>query len=186
MEHTSHWQFLAWHKYARAHKMRYTEPWSDKTAPMWSSRIDICAMCLEIFKLHALRVLKKPLASRRAQEKEQLEASYYSDHYPIAVEISVPKRKEAHKTEAKQTCKELQAKYGNVYRAQVLSVRYEIAKLEAETTTERKEEINTLWSDEVWDEEYDKEEAIYQLSGEVQEAETELEITERRDTVYTL
>ena len=57
MEHTSHWQFSTWHKYARAHKMRYTEPWSDPTAPMWSSQIDVCAMCLELFKLHALRAL---------------------------------------------------------------------------------------------------------------------------------
>ena len=113
MEHTSHWQFLAWHKYARAHKMRYMEPWSDPKAPMWSSRIDVCAMCLEIFKLHALRVIKNPLASKRAFEKEQLEASYYSDHYPNVVEISVPKKKEGSTRRERRTCKELQKMCSN-------------------------------------------------------------------------
>ena len=187
MEHTSHWQFLAWYKYARAHKMRYTEPWSGSKAPMWSSRIDVCAMCLETFKLHTLRVIKSPLASNKACEKEQLEASYYSDHYPIVVEVSVPKRKEGSTKRESQTCKELQKMCSNVERAQVLSVKYELAKLTAATvTTEREEEINTLWSDEVWDEEEEEEDDIFQVSVEKQKAETESKITERWGTVYEL
>ena len=142
MEHTSHWQFLAWHKYARGHRQRYVAPWTNPFGPMWGSRIDVCAIDPKHFELHSLRVVKNPEAQAHYKtEKEQLTASYCSDHYPLLVELHAPIQDSGEISIA-----ELQDLCGNIRRARILNVEFAVDKLGQETIPVE-EERETLWCD---------------------------------------